>query len=469
MCGLAGIVGPAAGTRLGRAMARSLAHRGPDGSGVFRDGDAVLAHSRLSILDLETGDQPMADPDASMRLVYNGEIYNFRELRSELEGLGHRFRTSSDSEVLIEGFKAWGLDLMPRLDGMFAFALWLREPRRLILARDPFGIKPLHYHWDGSSLRFASEIKAILQDPRVRREVDRHALHAFLNLRYVPGERTLLRGVRRLPPGHALVLENGRFSLLRYHREPRSEEPSRAARASGRRLAEYEEGIRHHLSEAVRKQMVSDVPLGAYLSGGLDSSSIVALMRRHTSAPIPTFCLGFGEPTDELAEARSVAEHFATDHRELRLGPEPLRHFPAGVWAAEEPKENILQGYLLARFARDSVKAVHGGLGGDELFAGYNVHRFLAAAGPLHPRVPRGFSAGPMRALSGALYALQSASGVRRWDQYRRGLQLLSAIGDPCRFYLILRNAWDLDRGAYRLYGPAWRGFEPETTTERFA
>jgi asparagine synthase (glutamine-hydrolysing) len=462
MCGIAGISGPGATRNIVAAMVESIAHRGPDGTGLRKCGDTYLGHARLSVIDLVTGDQPMTNDDESVWVVYNGEIYNFAELREQLADLGHSFRTSSDTEVLVHGYRAWGLDLLPRLDGMFGFALWDDAKRRLVLARDLFGIKPVHYHFDGKTLRFASEVKAIVQDPAVRRDVDFQALHWFMNLRYIPGERTLFEGVRRLRPGHWLIFENGRIRTARYAELALPEGPRRDE-------GHYIEGIRHYLSEAVRKQMVSDVPLGVYLSGGLDSSAIVAMMSRFSPDPVRTFAMGFNEPTDELDDARIVADHFGTAHQELTLDPEPLRHYPAVIWATEEPKENILQGYLLSQFAREHVKVVHGGLGGDELFAGYINNRFIYPTNRLHGLVPRSVSRGILSPASRGLFRLQNASGALRLDEYRRAFQLLLSIGDPCQYYLILRNTWDYDRGGFRnLYGPAWEGRDVDRTHTQF-
>jgi len=461
MCGISGIVGPEANSEVVKKMVRVLAHRGPDGTGIYRDGPVCLGHTRLSVIDLKTGDQPMSSPDRAIWVVHNGEIYNFVELRSQLTDLGHEFKTNSDTEVLVHGYEAWGLDLLSRLDGMFAFAIWDSVRRRLILARDLFGIKPLHYTCDGSTIRFASEIKAILQDPRVARDVDFQALHFFMNLRYVPGEITLFKGIRRLLPGHFLDFEDGKIRLARYAEIPLLDETDRDE-------AYYAEGIRHYLAEAVRKQMVSDVPVGVYLSGGLDSSSLVAMMSEVSDQQVQTFSLGFGEPTDELDDARVVAQHFGTRHRELTLDAEPLRHYPSVIWAAEEPKENILQGYLLAQFARSHVKVVQSGLGGDELFAGYQIHRFLYPAGPIHRAVPHRLNRVVLAAVSRAVFRVQNASGLIGFDEYRRGLQLLLAAGDPCQYYLILRNVWDHDEGAKQLYGPAWEGVSPIKTRSVF-
>lgn len=462
MCGIVGIAGPGASRELAEAMLRSLAHRGPDDSGLHQAGDIVIGQARLSIIDLVTGDQPMPNEDSSVWLVYNGEVYNFPQLRQDLEAKGHRFRSKSDAEVIIHGYEEYGLDILPRLDGIFAFALWDARHSRLVLARDYLGVKPLHYHFDGQTLRFASEIKPILQDPTVARRVDYQALHYFLNLRYIPGERTLFEGIKRLLPAHYMVFENGAVRTGCYY-ELRAEPGPR------REAGYYEEGIRHYLREAVRKQLVSDVPLGVYLSGGLDSSSIVAFMSEMVSEPIKTFCLGFNEPTDELQDARVVAERFATQHYEMSLNADPLRRYPEVIWHCEEPKENILQGYLLAQFARQHVKVVLGGLGGDELFAGYINNQFIYPSQPFHRLVPNVMVTGLLQPLSRLAFNVQNATGALALDEYRRGVQMLLALGDPQRYYLILRNVWDYDQGAFaNLYGPTLRAQKLEPVHAQF-
>ncbi|MEW6717729.1 MAG: asparagine synthase (glutamine-hydrolyzing) [Chloroflexota bacterium] len=447
MCGICGIVGPGVDKNIAQAMNTSLTHRGPDREGLYLDEGVVLGNRRLSIIDLITGDQPIANEDKHLWVVHNGEIYNFLQLRKQLESQGHHFRTNSDTEVLVHGYEEWGLDFLPLLDGIFAFALWDIRERRLLLVRDYFGVKPLHYHFDGQTLRFGSEIKALLMDPGVDREVDHQALHFFLNLRYIPGERTLFRGIHRLPPAHYLLFEKGEIHIRRYYElKPQPE--------SQKTEEYYIQGIRYYLREAIRKQMVSDVPLGVYLSGGLDSSSIVALMSRVTDQPVKTFTMGFNEPTDELEDAHLIAQHFNTEHHAITVQPDPLREFPAVIWHAEEPKENILQGYLLSRFACQHVKVVLGGLGGDELFAGYVNNQYIYPSQPFHRLTSSWMSEHLLTPLSRLAFSLQQCTGLLKLDEYRRGVQLLCALGDPQRYYLILRNVWDHDPGMWgNLYG----------------
>ena len=472
MCGIAGVVGPGASGALVERMTAALAHRGPDGQAHHVDGEVCLGHRRLAVIDLVTGDQPMSNEDGTLWVVFNGEIYNHLDLRRELEADGHAFRTRSDTEVLVHGYESWGADLFARLNGIFAFALWDGRARRLILARDFCGVKPLHYYFSQGRLRFASEVKALLQDPTVPRRVDFQALHYFMNLRYIPGVRTLFQDIVRLAPGHFLTFDPDRGSVhtTPYIRQEFGEEPRKSE-------AHYIEGLRHHLERAVARQLMSDVPLGVYLSGGLDSSSLVAYAGRHLSEPVKTFSLGFNEPTDELEDARVVADRFGTDHHEISLSPDPLAAYPETIWHVEEPKENILQGFLLARFARQRVKVALGGLGGDELFAGYLNNRFIHPSEPFHPLVPPALTRLLFQPLRRLAFRLQNALGRPSWDEYRRGAQMLLSVGDPAMYYLILRNTWDDDPGAFRnLYGSAWKGqniqpvrdyFDPFFTSRR--
>lgn len=448
MCGICGISGAGVQRQIVERMNNAIAHRGPDGQGIYEDEGICLGHCRLSIIDLLTGNQPMANEDGSIQVVFNGEIYNFMDLRRDLEDRGHRFATRSDTEVLIHGYEEYGLSFLEKLDGIFAYAIWDNKRRRLLLVRDYFGVKPLHYHFDGKTLRFASEIKAIIQDPKVKRRPDYQSLHYFLNLRYIPGEGTLFQGIKRLPAAHYLLFENDRITIERYHH-------LKPMNHGDQKESSYLEGIRHYLQEAVRKQKISDVPLGVYLSGGLDSSALVAFMSNVTDEPVRTFSMGFNEPTDELDDARVIADRFRTDHHEIRMSPDPLSQFPEVIWHAEEPKENILQGFLLSRFASRHVKVCLGGLGGDELFAGYALHRYIYPLRHLHRYVPSFAVAHLLSPLSRGLFNVQNRSGLMAFDEYRRGLQMLLSVGDPEKYYLILRNMWDNDEGAYRnIYHP---------------
>ena len=381
MCGIAGVVRtdgrPVDAARLD-AMTDVLAHRGPDGRGIYLDGPVGLGHRRLAIIDLSPGGaQPMASADGTTWITYNGEVYNYRELRRELEARGATFRTTSDTEVVLQAYAAWDLDVLARLRGMFAFALWDARQRRLLLARDRVGIKPLVYAWDGRALRFASELKAILQDPDVPRELDPRALHDYLTHLCVPAPRTIFRHIAKLPPASYLTLslDGGAPVVQRYWDVRFAPDEGVSERAWVERTAEV-------LDESVRLHMVSDVPVGAFLSGGLDSSSVVASMARASSAPVKTFSIGFDEASfDELAYARQVAARYRTDHVELVLKPDVMEILPRLAWQFDEPfaDASAVPTYCVSRITREHVTVALSGDGGDEVFAGYR--RYTDAVG----------------------------------------------------------------------------------------
>ena len=361
MCGIAGFTFD--DSALIRKMCQVLQHRGPDDEGFYGDSNVTLGNKRLSIIDLVTGRQPIFNEDKSIVVVYNGEIYNFPELRAKLEEAGHDFYTNSDTEVIVHSYEEWNLDCLSKFNGMFAFALWDSSKKKLLLARDLCGIKPMYYTMLGNGrLMFASEIKAILQHETVKREVDLQAFHYYVNLRFVPGERTMFNGIKRLLPGHYLISDKNGVKTHRFEDIDRT-------------LEEYSENYlvkktQELLGRAVKRCLLSDVPLGVYLSGGIDSSSIVALASRMTSEPLKTFTMGFGEPTDEIEDARYVAEYFGTDHKELVVHSTLLKDYPKMIWYADMPKRNLYP-YYIAREIGKYVKVVLSGLGGDELFAGY--------------------------------------------------------------------------------------------------
>jgi asparagine synthase (glutamine-hydrolysing) len=408
MCGIAGYLGSEQ-PGLGAEMAALLRHRGPDDDGEVvlpaADGRVcVLAHRRLSIIDVPGGQQPQTSEDGSVHVIFNGEIYNFRSLRAELEAGGHVFRTRCDTEVIVHLYEEHGDDLVQHLRGMFAFALWDARRRRLLLARDRLGVKPLYYALPKSGaveLAFASELKALLEVPGVSRQLDLESLAAYLAYLYVPHPRTAVVGARRLPPGHLLVAEDGRVEVRRYWQL----DPSAQAEPDPDRLWEL-------LAEAVELRLVADVPLGSFLSGGIDSSSIVAVATE-AQGPLDTFTVVFPRPEerlyDEGADARTVAASFRARHHELEaradareLLPELVRHF-------DEPFGNptALLVYELSRLTRRHVKVALAGDGADELFAGYPRFRGLAAAS-WYRRVPA-----PVRVLA--------AAGARAMPESTRG------------------------------------------------
>ena len=383
MCGIAGWAAPAASAPDERAlqpMLQALAHRGPDGAGAcsFSAGQGAwrvaLGHRRLAIIDPQGSRQPMRDDPAGLALTFNGEIYNFRPLRAVLEAEGHRFERDSDTEVLLRAYQQWGTECVHRLRGAFAFALWDAQKERLFLARDRFGEKPLYLHEANGALYFASETKSLLRLPRVSREVDLSAVWDYLAYRYVPGPRTLLQAIRKLPPASMALWQRGHLQELRYWTPP---DKLPCPKGTGFADEDTPAAFLEKLGEAVELQMVSDVPFGAYLSGGLDSSIVVALMTRHCSK-VKTFSVGFsGDRHSELAHAAYVAEQFGTEHQELEVSPQDfIDHLPQLVAARDAPvsEPSDIAIYLLSREAGRTVKMVLTGEGADEVLGGYRKH-----------------------------------------------------------------------------------------------
>jgi asparagine synthase (glutamine-hydrolysing) len=380
VCGLTGILttepldSDTLRARLG-AMIATLRHRGPDAHGVWTDGRVGLAHARLSIIDLSSaGHQPMCDADQRVWLVFNGEIYNFRALRAELEQKGHRFRSRTDSEVIVHGYKQWGDAILARLHGMFALAIWDVSARRLVLARDRLGKKPLFYAETSSGLIFGSEIKALLAWPGVPRAPNLTALHDYLSFQYVPSPQTAFAGVRCLPPAHSLSVEvgaDGRLGAPSAHRYWSLPEPRHATtRRSSESLCEE---LVSRLDESVRLRMIADVPIGAFLSGGVDSAAIVAMMAR-AGGRIRTFSIAFEQPDyDESAYARLVAARYGTDHHELVATPDAARILPQLVWHYNQPfaDPSAVPSFHLAQLTKQHVGVALTGDGGDECFMGY--------------------------------------------------------------------------------------------------
>jgi asparagine synthase (glutamine-hydrolysing) len=362
ICGIASTNGSAVTDRVA-TMSATLVHRGPDSFGEFSDGDVALAARRLSIIDLETGDQPIANEDGTLHVIQNGEVYNYRELRRELERAGHHFRTQGDTEVLLHLYEERGDRFAERLRGMFAIAIWDARHRRLVLARDRFGIKPLYYRAADNELAFASELRAL-----PRGEIDLDALEAFLAFNSIPAPLTIFREIRKLPPGHLLIWENGRVELRRFARPAPLEELREDEEA------ELVEELRSRLRDSVRAHLVSDVPVGVLLSGGVDSAFLAALAAEESSETLRTFSIGFEERSfDELAGARLVAERYGTQHRELVLRPDAALLLPALADAFDEPfaDSSALPTYLVSELAANDVKVALSGEGGDELFGGY--------------------------------------------------------------------------------------------------
>jgi asparagine synthase (glutamine-hydrolysing) len=413
MCGICGIFYPDARERADRGtlaqMNAQISHRGPDDDGFFVEGNVGLAMRRLSIIDVKTGHQPLSNEDGRFWIVYNGEIYNHQELRAGLEAKGHRYRTQSDTETIVHLYEEYGCDCVKHLRGMFAFAIWDRRERKLFVARDRLGIKPLYYQYDGKKFLFGSEIKTILAYPGVKAEFNAATLSEYLAFGYVSGEATMFRGVKKLLPGHTLELnERGELSTHSYWDMPLGEG------TVGRSRDYYVKTYRELLEQCVESHLMSDVPLGVFLSGGLDSSAVAALTTKIRKQPIETFAVGYGEDAfSELPFARQVAEHIGSKHHEVRLGREEFfDNLPRLIWHEDEPIvwPSSVSLYSVAKLARERVTVVLTGEGSDETLAGYTryawtlmnsrmdgVYRSVTPAF-LRDLVRKGITAGPLGA-----------------------------------------------------------------------
>ena len=375
MCGIAGIcqvdaspLTPEAGQWV-KAMTDRMSHRGPDGEGQWSSGPVCLGHRRLSIIDLSGGGQPMHSADGQMTVTFNGEIYNYAELKEQLTALGGQFQTSSDTEVILEGYRIWGPDCLARFDGMFAFALWDNQQRRLFCARDRFGKKPFFYTVQQGRLYFASELTGIEQLRHLSLTMNPQAVMRYLAYEYVPTPHSVYTEVQSLPPSHMLLLQDGNLSISRYWDMPM---PDESDKRSDNELCEE---LRFLLSRAVRRRMVSDVPLGVFLSGGIDSSIVAGLMARQSSTAIKTFSIGFSEASyDESRYARIVAKAFATDHHERVLSAEECADTLPGIISRMDvpmADASVAPTWLLSGVTREKVTVALGGDGADELWAGY--------------------------------------------------------------------------------------------------
>lgn len=383
MCGICGYSG-LADRELIKRMTAVLGHRGPDDHGFYQDGDVNLGHRRLSIIDLASGHQPMANADGSLVIVFNGEIYNFPELRTALMADGHRFTTSSDTEVLLRLYEVYGPAALSRLNGMFAFAIYDKRKMELFLARDRIGIKPLYYLDLPNRFLFASETKALLCYREWSRDIDPRAIDGYLALRYVPGNTGLFKAVKRLPPGHFLVYKDGKTQVKRYWRPPTHEG------AYDLSDQEYFEEFSELMERSVRRRLITDVSFGAYLSGGLDSSVIVALMSRLGSAPVKTFSVGFDYEHDELNQAADTARLLGCDHHVVQCRPRDVELLPEIVYHSDEPLGDpiTIPMFQLAREAKKQVTVILTGEGGDEILAGYLFHKVISAAQTYRRLIP---------------------------------------------------------------------------------
>ena len=436
MCGICGKIdftGKTVSENLLRSMTDSFAYRGPDDEGFFFDGPVGLGHRRLSIIDLSpAGRQPMSNEDESLWLVFNGEIYDFAQTRKDLLSKGHALKSHTDTETVLHLYEDEGMDCLKRLNGMFAFALWDARLRRLWLARDRLGKKPLLYYWDGKRLIFASEIKAILRDPDVARQIDFEALDLYLTLNYIPAPWTIFKNIRKLPPGHTLLLERGALSTQSFWDiDPSAGEPEGSLPPPALPGDPCKDRLRELLEAAVSRRLIADVPLGAFLSGGVDSSIIVALMARHSTQPVKTFSIGYEDLPffDETHYAREAARFNRTEHYEFKLGyKDILDAFPKVLDLLDEPfaDSSAVPTYIVSRETRRHVTVALSGDGGDELFAGYRMYLGESWAKP-YARIPSALRERVIAPLAEKLPEGRdqpSLELIRRVKKFLRGMSL---------------------------------------------
>ncbi|WP_413936192.1 asparagine synthase (glutamine-hydrolyzing) [Nitrospira sp. BLG_1] len=440
MCGFCGIFdrsGSPIDKTLLREMSFVISHRGPDGEGLFVDREVGLGHRRLSIIDVDGGAQPITNEDGSLQIVFNGEIYNFIELRKELEGAGHIFTTQSDTEVIVHAYEQWGKKCVEHLNGMFAFALWDLNKRELFLARDHLGIKPLYYADLGKRIIFASEIKALLQDQECPREVDEESLTELFTFRYVPSPKTLFKNIHKVPPGHRMTISQSGVELMSFWEwKPRIRES-------------WDEEIlveeyRALLVDAIRLQLRSDVPLGLFLSSGVDSGALLAIMSQYSSEPIRAFTIGFegGETTNEVEDARTMARMFGADHHCMEIKPEDyLKYYENYLWDLEEPvgNESAAAFYFVSKIASENVKVALAGQGADEPWAGYD--RYLGAKlSAFYSRLPSivtGAFASLVNKIPGRLERLKrAASSMNEPDMLTRFTKIYSFYSTEMKQHL---------------------------------
>jgi len=425
MCGISGLVYTDPAYPVDRALVRRLtailAHRGPDADGFLFGPGVALGHRRLSIIDLSTGDQPIYNEDRTKAVVFNGEIYNFREIRADLEQRGHQFATASDTEVIVHAWEEYGDTCVTHLRGMFAIALWDLTRRRLLLVRDRVGKKPLYYVHDGDRILFASELKALLVDPSVKRAISCEAIDDYLTFGAVPAPRTIYVGIHQLPPAHYLIWEGGRIRTAEYW-DLEYCQPARHTEA------EYLEQFDRIFTEAVRLRMISDVPLGAFLSGGVDSTAVVAAMAAHTPRPVATTTVTFSESAfNEAPHAQAVARTLRTDHQEIAVEARAVDILPTLVWYLDEPfaDSSAVPAYYVSRAARRRVTVALSGDGGDEVFAGYEWrYRLNLLESKVRSRLPGWFRRGALGPLSAAWPKADRLPRPLRWKFFLRNLSL---------------------------------------------
>jgi asparagine synthase (glutamine-hydrolysing) len=451
MCGICGTLeltdaGGPMSEALVRGMLASLTHRGPDDEGIHQSRPVVLGHRRLSIIDLSTGRQPLCNEDGSIWVVYNGEVYNYKELTASLTARGHQFRTTTDTEVIVHLYEECGEECVKYLRGMFSFALWDDKKRILLLARDRVGIKPLYYCQTSTRLLFASEIKAIFADPSVRTEVDPAIVHEFLKHFYVPGEETVFGTIRKLKPGHYLIVKNGQINVRQYW--------DLAFQKATIEFDDAVERLEDLLCRTVCDHMISDVGVGVLLSGGVDSSGVLSFAAENTSSPLKTFTIGFdGEVTDERPYAKLAAKAFGAQNYDLTITAQDFwRFLPKYVWHMEEPvcEPPAVALYYVSKLAREHVTVLLSGEGGDEAFAGYQSYRTLAALEGLKRCL--GPLAEPVSAL---ITGVAPRNGTSRWEKY--GAFLRAPLEDY--YYSHSSTPYEyFNRGSAALYTREFRG-----------
>ncbi len=456
MCGIFGFAGFEEPGLL-RRMADVIVHRGPDGEGFFEHDRFAMGMRRLSIIDLDTGDQPIFNADRTIAVVANGEIYNYVELRNELRGAGYKFATNSDIEVLVHGYEEWGADVVQHLNGMFAFCIYDTRTGEVFMARDRAGQKPLYYIHKNGRFLFGSEVKSILESMHVTAACNPAAIDGFLGLRYTPQPQTMFQDVQVLPAGHTLRLSGADLTVERYWNIELSAGPYADA-------DEYLAAFDDAFVDAVRLTLRSDVPVAAYLSAGVDSSLVVGTMAKFVDR-FKTFSLGFGSPIDELPDARALADHFGTEHHEVVIGPAQFADLPKAIWHLERPIGDalVLAYYHLAKAAASEVKVVLSGEGADELFAGYSFHKIIRYTDLWNRIVPgiaqRGLAlpmlqATPVAALNRLFNypAYLGTKGKDRVIKYLRDFPERSLAQN----YAFLRTLWDHDERR-AVYAPAFR------------
>ncbi|MBN1446036.1 MAG: asparagine synthase (glutamine-hydrolyzing) [Candidatus Omnitrophica bacterium] len=417
MCAICGIIncGERVDEGLLRKMADAIKYRGPDEEGFYIKDNAGLGHRRLKIIDLHTGQQPIANEDGTVFLVCNGEVYNFAELRETLERKGHRFKSRSDSEVILHLYEEKGVECLQDLRGMFAFAVWDGRKKKLLLARDRIGKKPVVYSASEKGIIFASEIKALLLHPSVQKDIDATALDLFLTYQAVPAPRTIFKGIKKLPAAHYLLWQDGKYRVERYW------DLNFTKKIKLKSEEEYAELLWQKLTEAVKLRMISDVPLGAFLSGGIDSSTVVGIMSGLSRPPVKTFSVGFDEESfSELKYAKTVAERFGTEHYEFKVKPDVMEILPKLVWHYNEPfgDSSMVPTYYVARETKKCVTVALNGDGGDENLAGYTRYwqmLLLDRIRKASDRMPKGFKKGMMSALLKGYEKHPSSTFFRIW------------------------------------------------------